>query len=230
MAGGTVRAGGARGTRPPGASVDLRRSRSIRTRREIIEAVIELVESGNGQPTVAEVAEQAGISVRSIYWHFGHAGLVFTTAAELQSSRYRALIGHIPSHVPVATRVLVLCRQRRRLFEAMDPVMRSGQGSKGAGPFLRVVLAECESDLRHQLATALRPEIALFGQEGWFLFESLHQATGWQSWHRLRIESGRTATDAERHMVFTVSTLLTSSPTPRDAPRAHPPSDHGLSL
>src|SRR5579859_5439175 len=57
---------------------------AARTRASILAAARELVATGSKrQPTVGEVASQAGVSRLSVYHHFGsHAGLLEAVAAE----------------------------------------------------------------------------------------------------------------------------------------------------
>ena len=50
----------------PAAELDGRRARTVRTRAAILEAVLALLRGGDINPTAAEIARQAGVSLRSI--------------------------------------------------------------------------------------------------------------------------------------------------------------------
>jgi AcrR family transcriptional regulator len=198
MAGGGAR----RGTGPPH---DGRAARGARTRIAIVEATIELIESGNTQPSTREVAERAGVSVRLLFHHFEDVPLIFRSAAALRSSRSRSLIGMIPPRGPVDLRIRAICHQRRELFEAIAPVLLATLARTSD---LHDVLGDLRSLLRQQLLVSLRPEILAHGRSAPVLLESLDQAAGWQNWHSLRSEAGRSAGEAEQVMVYTVTVLL----------------------
>ena len=50
--------------------IDGRNARGLRTRGEIIAALLDLVREGDISPTMQAIADRAGVSVRSIYQHF----------------------------------------------------------------------------------------------------------------------------------------------------------------
>jgi AcrR family transcriptional regulator len=197
-------ANGGDGTRDAG-SLDGRVARGIRTRHSIVEATIELIESGNPRPTSKEVAHQAGVSVRLVFHHFEGVHVLFRSAAELQSSRSRWLIGAIPPHGPLDGRIRAICHQRRQLFEAITPVLRASQPK---APNLPDALAGLSALLHQQLSVSFRPEILLRGGDAPLLLESLDLAAGWQGWMALRFDAGRSATQAEQLMVYTFTILL----------------------
>jgi AcrR family transcriptional regulator len=180
-------------------------ARGVRTRNAIVEAAIELIESGNPRPTSREVANQAGVSVRLLFHHFEDVHVLYRSAVEMQSSRNRSLIGIIPPHGPLDRRIRAICHQRRQLFEAITPVLRaSGSGDAN----LPGALSDLRTLLRHQLTVSLRPEILARGGDAPLLLESLDLAAGWQNWTALRFGAGRSASQAEQVMVYTVTILL----------------------
>ncbi len=184
---------------------DGRVARGARTRMAIVEATIDLIESGNPRPSTSEVALRAGVSVRLLFHHFADVPLLFRSAAELASARSRPLIGMIPPHGPVDVRIRAMCRQRRQLFEAIAPVLLATQARTTD---LGDVLADLRSLLRRQLVVSLRPEILAQGRSAPVLLESLDQAAGWQNWTSLRFDAGRSAGQAEQVMVYTLTVLL----------------------
>ena len=50
--------------------VDGRVQRSIRSRQRILDALVELVEEGELQPTGQQVADRAGVGERTVFRHF----------------------------------------------------------------------------------------------------------------------------------------------------------------
>lgn len=67
-------------------------TRSARTKGSILAAARELVAAGSRrEPTVGEVANQAGVSRLSVYHHFGsHAGLLEAVAAEARPTPHNS--------------------------------------------------------------------------------------------------------------------------------------------
>lgn len=184
---------------------DGRVARGARRRASIGEATINLIQSGNPQPTTQQVADEAGVSVRLLFHHFEDVQMLYLNAAELQSSRARSLIAIIPPHGPVDLRVAAICHQRRQLFETIAPVLTAVLARTGNRSDL---MADERALLRHQLMVGLRPEILSRGKSARVLLESLDVATGWQSWTSLRVEARRSADEAERVMVYTLTRLL----------------------
>ena len=59
------------------AELDGRRARTVRTRAAILEALLALLRGGDINPTAAEIARKAGVSLRSIAQHFPRRGDLF---------------------------------------------------------------------------------------------------------------------------------------------------------
>jgi AcrR family transcriptional regulator len=202
----TSGAKGGRSRSDPGR--DRRTARGSRTRASIIAAVVELIGSGDPAPSSRQIAHQAGVSVRLVFHHFGDLDVLFARAAEDQVARYRSLITIIPPRGPVETRIRIICRQRRRLFEAIGPVLRASSARSPVVAAQSDVLADQRIILRRQIAVTLAPEIHARGQLAPVVLDTIDVATGWQNWNALRLDAGHTASSAEQVMAFAVSRLL----------------------
>jgi TetR/AcrR family transcriptional regulator, regulator of autoinduction and epiphytic fitness len=73
--------------------LDGRRERTKRTRAAIVEGLTALLDEGRIEPTAAEIAERAGVAVRSIAQHFGSREELLLAVAEHHTLRLRALEG-----------------------------------------------------------------------------------------------------------------------------------------
>jgi AcrR family transcriptional regulator len=191
-----------------GLHADRRLIRGDRTRTAIVEAMIDLIEAGNTHPTARQVAEQARVSVRSVFHHFEDVDGLFLSAARLHASRHRSLIVTIPPHGPVEPRIRATCHHRRQLFEAVAPVHRVAYARTDGSPGLRELLADHRSLLRRQLAVTLEPELRSRGAGAPYLLEALDVTTGWEAWHALRYHTRHSASSAERVTVYAVTRLL----------------------
>ncbi len=195
-------------SRLPGPPSDRRRARGQRTRKNIVDATIDLIQAGNLRPTTRQVAVQAGVSVRLVFHHFRRLEVVILLAAELQASRHRAFVAIIPPHGPLPARIAAVCRQRRKLFEATGPVMEVAHARAWDTPGLSEVLARHRSLLRHQLEVAFGPELDSRGGASAYLLDLLEQATGWHYWRALRFDAGHPVSGAEQAMGVAVTELL----------------------
>ena len=210
-AGGQGRTGGsAAGESGAGRSgyQDQRVARGIRTRSIIIEAMIGLIVEGQAEPTSRQVAHRAGVSVRLVFHHFGDLQQLFTSAAAHQASRSLGLIGILPPHGPVETRILLICRQRRHLFEANAPLLRASYARSPGSTALTDSLAGHRTLLRRQLEVTLAPEIDARGSQAAVVLDALDVAAGWHTWSALRFDAGHSAPSAEQVIAFSVSRLL----------------------
>jgi AcrR family transcriptional regulator len=189
-------------------ATDRRTLRGERTRNELVDSVIQLLEAGNHRPTIAEVAERAGVSRRIISYHFHRVDVLFGNAAATQVERYRFLIAELPPRGPVDTRIRATCHQRRQLFEAISPILRMVRPGVDDSPGVRAVLAGLHAELLHQVLVTLGPEISSQGPDAPVLLQTVDAATGWEQWDVLRIRIGCSPAAAERAMVYSVTHLF----------------------
>jgi len=209
MAGRWVASGASTGDECSGAAnaSDRRVARGIRTRTLIVNALIDLIDTGNPHPTSRQVAARAGVGIRTVFHHFGDLEILFRSAAGLHLWRHRSLMAPLSPQGPIEARIRALCHQRRQLFEVIGPVLAVAYTRSQTSPGLRDVLVKHRSRLRQQLAFTLGPEISAGGKQA-TLLDTLELTTGWQSWSALRFEAGHTASSAEEFMVSTVTRLM----------------------
>ncbi len=187
---------------------DARTAKGERTRRVVVEALVDLIDEGGPHPTAKRVAQRAGVSVRLVYHHFGGVHGLLLAAVALQSERNQYLLFAIPPRGPPELRIKALCRQRRLYFEQMTPVYRVAHGRAHAEGGIDALLAADRTALRDQLAHTLGPELESRGTCGPELLDALEQATGWDAWRALRDGRAQTAPSAERAMAFVAGRLL----------------------
>ena len=187
---------------------DRRVARGSRTRDALMDAVIQLIDAGHPTPTARQVAERTGVSVRTLYHHFGHLEALWTAAVERQLSHHRSLITAIPHRGPIGERIRILAHQRRRLFDVVGPVLRASEVRVPPSAALVDVLEHQRAILRDQVARTLAPELVVRGPEAPVVLDTLEAVTGWQHWNTLRCSFGYSAAQAERTVVFTVAQVL----------------------
>ncbi len=107
------------------ASTDGRTARADRTRAAIVEALLQLLDEGDLQPTASRIAERAGISLRLIYHHFGDLESLFRAAAAIEGERLAAMAEPIDPALALDERIEALVAQRATMLEWISPVRRA---------------------------------------------------------------------------------------------------------
>jgi len=163
---------------------DGRARRSDRSRRAIVEALCALVGEGVLLPTAQQVADRAGVGIRSVFRHFEDMDALY---AEI-GSRIRAAVAPLTeAPVPAGTleqRARELVRRRVALFERIAPYKRAADLQRWSSPFLREGHRGIVRELRAALRR-LRPELERAPAE---LLEALDLAASFEAWDRLRSE------------------------------------------
>ena len=190
-------------------TTDGRSARAERTRQAVIEAHIALIRAGELKPTGAQIASRAGVSLRSLWGHFGDLETLFAaTGAELLRRQDDAYEPIDPS-LPLDERIDAYCRQRAELLEFIAPFARS---SEIRAPFSR----ELQRNRMRYLDRARYEIRALFAEQ----FEGvddtvrlhienlLSVSTTWPMWMSLRDVLRLSVPEAVEAMKRSVSALL----------------------
>ena len=204
---------GARGSaRSDGTRADRRLARGSATRSSIVQATLELIDAGVARPTVRQVARQAGVSRRLVFYYFRRVDALLLRAVESRLALQHTLIAPLPPACPVEIRIQAVCRQRRELFEALGTVYQAAalvdEGPAARGPGLPAHL----EDLRYQLAVTFAPELERHGRDGPMVLIRMDLVTSWESWRVLRTRDGLSASAAERSIALLVSGALWPRP------------------
>jgi len=100
--------------------------RRAENREAALRSGLALFTENNSIPSIEDVAEKSGISVRSLYRYFGDASVMIREATELliEETRPLALFPHI-GEGPLADRIATLVAARFRAFEHARPALRA---------------------------------------------------------------------------------------------------------
>lgn len=174
----------------PGRRSDRRLARGSATRGALVRATAELIRAGVMAPTSGQVADQAGVSRRLVFYYFPHVEALVTDAVAAELSRCRGLLEPVRAG-PRDVRIDVLCRRRRELFEAVGPVFdaarrRAGDASGGQDRADPSSAAVHQVELRGQVAATFAPELARAGPDAATVLSGLETICGWDHWRRLR--------------------------------------------
>lgn len=187
-------------------TVDGRSARSQRTRDSVVDAVLALVADGNSRPTAREIAERAGISVRSVYVHFDDLDDLFRAAAGRHFESLSDLLVPIDASLPVPERVTACVDQRVRVHERSGAVRRAAEQWAPQSPALAEVLRQGRVVGRLDLERLFGPVLEGRSDHDVAL-SALDAVLGAETWDGLR-EQGLSVDAAHEVLMHTVSRLL----------------------
>jgi AcrR family transcriptional regulator len=186
--------------------VDGRVQRAERSRQAIVRAMIDLVGRGDLAPTARQVADEAGVAIRSVFRHFSDVEALYRAMdAQLEQS-VAHLVAIPPAQGALATRVTALVRQRSMLFERIAPYKRSADTQRRGSAFLQERHRYLQRRLRDDLLARL-PELVRAPAD---LVAAADLATSFEAWDRLRGDMGLSPRAATVAIERTVRALLAS--------------------
>jgi AcrR family transcriptional regulator len=193
---------------PVEQAIDGRTARSLRTQRLIVDALLELVRQGDPSPTVARIAEQAGVSDRLIYHHFEDGERLLEVATARQVELVTGKIRALPSDGPLPVRIRALVAQRSRVLEWITPVRRMALRHEPTSARLRESRDKVLALATQELARTFADELAaLDAATRRTTLAALDAVTGWGAWEHWRA-SGLTEAAARKAMAAAVTALL----------------------
>ncbi len=190
--------------------LDGRVARSYRTREAVVDALLDLINEGDLQPTAARIAERAGVSLRLVFHHFNDLETIYAALAKRQLERVAPLMKPaISPSIPLASRIGEFVAQRARMFEFISPVRRSALLREPFTPSLAKQLSGARGLARRQIQTAFDPELAAHeGAERRELLNALDVALSWDAWDMMRRQQGLSESEARRVMERVTRALL----------------------
>ncbi len=198
------------GSVPPPEPTDGRRARGERSRDAVVEAILGLIREGNENPGAAEIAERAGVSMRSVFRHFDDLETLRGAAIERHSEMMLPLYDLIDPGGPVPDRVAALVEQRAKLFEEITPVRRVGERIRRRSENISTGLDRGRRALRRQLEDLFAPELgALTPAVRREVLDALEAATSWATWRVLRDDQDLSLRRAKAAMARTATAILT---------------------
>lgn len=187
---------------------DGRTLRSLRTREAIVDATIALLEEGDLRPTAPRVAEQASVSVRSVFQHFADLEALHAAVAERLVERVAALVVPVDPSLPLADRLERFVHQRSLLLEVVTPIRRAADVH---GPFSAEITSRLRAGqafLRAEVEHTFAPELDAAGVNRELLLDALDAALSWATWTGLRATLGRDQPGARRVVRFLAEAAL----------------------
>ncbi len=149
-----------------------------------MQALFDLVGGGVLQPTAQQVAESAGVGIRSVFRHFADMDSLFAEMDARLQAEAAPILRADPIAGSVEKRVRALADRRIDFFERIAPYKRSATLQRWRSPFLRqqhgVLVRALRADLMRWL-----PELRRAPAD---LVEALDLVLSFEAWDRLRTD------------------------------------------
>ena len=147
------------------APIDGRGARSQRTRYAIVDAWLDLAGEGTVSPTARQVAERAGVGLRTVFQHFRELDALALAAAERQTEKILPLLLEVDTSRPLDERVRQIADHRSRVLEQIRPVRRAAMLLEPGSDRIASLLVEADQLLATLVQGAFAPELAALSEE-----------------------------------------------------------------
>jgi AcrR family transcriptional regulator len=193
--------------------VDGRRLRSERTRRNIIEAYLELLRRNPQSPTSAQIAKKAGVAVRSVFERFSDLAALTLATADYAISEGQAAAAPRDVDGDRPARIASHVRTRAAACESWSPLWRvmltTEQQVKEL--HLRVVMARQANIARMRLM--YEPELASLAEpEREQLLIAMATMISFESWDQMRDCYGLSSEGAQAVWRAAIDRMLPATP------------------
>jgi AcrR family transcriptional regulator len=185
-------------------SVDGRIVRRHNNRRRIVAAMLELVRAGSISPGAEEVAERAGVGLRTVFRHFDDMDSLYREMAEAMRIELQPIIA-----VPFASRdwkgkIVEMIERRARLFERAMPFKNAADVHRHRSVFLRKDYETMRAAERAALEMALPASL----RNDKRIFEALDHALSFSTWQHLRRDQKLSQAEAAQTVEYNVRALI----------------------
>jgi AcrR family transcriptional regulator len=189
-------------TKPkPGRNAD----RAYRTRLAITDAFVNLIEEGDLSPSMPDVANRAGVSLRSLYYHFRNAESLYESVIRRQEPLISRVLVSLDHVSPLRNRAHNLVAQRCEIYRHIAPLRRAVQLNADArnSSTIRTARRRLEYVLARHANEAFAPELCeaadRFGAS-----ERIAAVTSFEMWDYLSRVQQLSASRVKQHMVIAV--------------------------
>jgi AcrR family transcriptional regulator len=184
---------------------DGRRVRGADNRRKIVEALLKLVEAGNPVPNAEQVADEAGVALRTVFRHFADMDKLYSEVSERMMAEIRPIIERPFEKDDPEERVEELVDRRAQVFERLLPYKHAGDAHRAGSQFLTTEHRALVKMQREALKRAL-VEMPKSAQA----FEALDLLLSIDSWKRLRFDQGLSPREARNVLALAAVTLVSA--------------------
>ena len=167
-------------------SSDGRRQRSERSQVAIVEAALALMDEGVLVPTAQQIADRAGVGIRSFFRHFADMDSLFLAADEMLLDSYEALFKVDDRSGTLTERVDRVVALYGNAFDQLSQIILCTQSLLWRFTKLRENYAWHQKRLRKEFELWVPEAMQLCREQR----EAVHALASFEMWHRLREHQG----------------------------------------
>lgn len=193
--------------------VDGRVARGRRNRSALVSAFLDLVAAGHLRVTGQQVADAAGVSVRTVWTHFADLEALYAEASLELWRRYHHDREPVPAELVISDRVDRFSAQRAAENERIAPYARTAILAEPFSPALRASRARFVQVVRTDVDRLFRPELERLCGAGALdaVDDRLHAvlaASTYPAWSTLRDDLALAPAEASAALTATMRSLL----------------------
>eukprot|EP00439_Symbiodinium_sp_Y106_P088288 s1_g824.t1 len=187
---------------------DGRSDRGLRTHERIVLALFELIREGNLRPRGEEIAEKAGVAVRTLFRHFDDMEGLFGTAQAFMTEQFGVDMVAPKVKGSLEERALAYAKAQGAIYEENRNYLLFYVSRAKTVEEANAIRAANSQSLRLRLWSAL-PEVAAADP---VLRHSVEALYSFQMWDQMRFQQGLSADMCHQVITASTVTLLTSEP------------------
>ena len=189
---------------PDAPNTDGRRNRSERSKKRIVDAMLALLRAGDMHPSAAKVAEQAEVSLRTVFRHFEEMDnlnreMTAIMEAEIMPALFEPFIS-----TSWREQLSEMIGRRAKVYERVMPVRIAGAIKRFRSSFL---MDNYNRSLGLETA-GLKAILPDHITEDALLFSALEMSLSFDSWRRLRQDQKLSQEKAEATLHYMVEKLI----------------------
>jgi len=191
---------------------DGRVARRLDNRERIVTALFDLIVSGSSQPTLQEIATEAGVTSRTLLNHFPDLGALLVATVAFGRTRAAAELPAIPQHHDPEQRVRLFFARATKFFDRYAALRWSALTFKGElhGFAAKQRSGNGHDSIERRVLELLEP-FELRARKDVELERSLLAAVDPLSWRLLRVQQGLSPAAAAASLARTVLALASSA-------------------
>lgn len=189
-------------------ATDGRLARGQRTRESIVSAHTDLIRSGELKPTASQIADRAGVSIRSLWLNFTDMeGLLRATTGHWLAEDDK-LLRDIDPQLRLEDRIDAFCDQRARRLEHISPAAKAASLGEPFSTALRSSRQAHGNRVLREVAKVFATELARAHDEREQVFFGVVVASSWPAWSLMRDDCGLTVDQSRSTMVSSMRRIL----------------------
>ena len=169
--------------------------------------MLELVRAGSISPNAEEVAERAGVGLRTVFRHFDDMDSLYREMAEAMRIELLPIVAAPFASRDWKGRLGEMIDRRARLFERAMPFKNAADVHRHRSVFLRKDYETMRNAERSALESALPAAL----KNDRTFFEALDQALSFSTWQHLRRDQNLTQAQARQTVEYTMLALVSAA-------------------